>query len=95
MSNHILASLPLPFYCGILLLAKQHETKLVSILYCSQSIIEQLGLPWRLSVLYCSQLAVLSLYCSWMSSWDFHVDLYSGILATPIILWDLTARNTV
>jgi hypothetical protein len=26
-----------------------------------------------------------------MSSCDFHVNLYSGILATPIILWDLAA----
>jgi hypothetical protein len=26
-----------------------------------------------------------------LSSCDFHVDLYSGILATPIILWDLAA----
>jgi hypothetical protein len=52
---------------------------------------EQLRLPCRLLVLYCSPLAVLSLYCSSMSSCDFHVDLYSGILATPIILWDLAA----
>jgi hypothetical protein len=35
MSTYIVASLPLPLYCGILLLAKQHETKLVSIVYCS------------------------------------------------------------
>jgi hypothetical protein len=26
MSTYIVASLPLPLYCGILLLAKQHET---------------------------------------------------------------------
>jgi hypothetical protein len=29
------------------------------------------------------------LYCSSLSSYNFHVDLYIGILATPIILWDL------
>jgi hypothetical protein len=34
---------------------------------------EQLQLPCRLLVLYCSPLAVLSLYCSSMSSCDFHV----------------------
>jgi hypothetical protein len=61
MSTYIVASLPLPLYCGILLLAKQHETKLVS------------------------------LYCSLVTSCDFYVDLYSGILAPPIILWDLAA----
>jgi hypothetical protein len=35
---------------------------------------EQLRLPCRLLVLYCSPLAVLSLYCSSMSSCDFHVN---------------------
>jgi hypothetical protein len=45
--------MPLPLYCGILLLAKQHETKLVSIVYCSWLAVlllidEQLRLPCRL-----------------------------------------------
>jgi hypothetical protein len=42
---------------------------------------EQLQLPCHLLVLYCSSIAVLSLYCSSMSSCDFHVVfyLYSGI----------------
>jgi hypothetical protein len=47
MSTYIVASLPLPLYCGILLLAKQHETKLVSILLID----EQLRLPCCLLVL--------------------------------------------
>jgi hypothetical protein len=33
---------------------------------------------------------LFTLYCS-MSSCDFHANLYIGILATPIILWDLAA----
>jgi hypothetical protein len=37
---------------------------------------EQLRLPCRLLVLYWSGLAVLVLYCSSLSSCDFHVDLY-------------------
>jgi hypothetical protein len=53
ISTYIVTSLPLPLYCGILLLAKQHETKLVSILYYSSMsssciillINEQLRLP--------------------------------------------------
>jgi hypothetical protein len=53
MSIYIVASLPLPLYLGILLLAKQQETKLVSLLYCSSMssshiillIIEQLWFP--------------------------------------------------
>jgi hypothetical protein len=42
---------------------------------------EHLQLQCRLLVLYCSQLAVLSLCCSLVSSYDFHVVLYlySGI----------------
>jgi hypothetical protein len=55
-------------------------------------IIDQLRPPCWLIVLYCSsRWAVLILYCSLLSSCDFHVDLYSGILATPIVLWDLAA----
>jgi hypothetical protein len=68
MSTYKLASLPLPLYCGILLLAKQHEAKLFSMLYCSSMskswkiillVIEQLRL------IVCPQLMVL--YCSSMS----------------------------
>jgi hypothetical protein len=52
---------------------------LVILLTTSSSVIillmdEQLRLPCRL--LYCSRLAVLVLYCSSLSSCDFHVDLY-------------------
>jgi hypothetical protein len=136
MLTYTVASLPLPLYCGILLLAKQHETRLVSIVYHSSMsrsciilltisisfiillIHEQLQLPCCLLILCCSWLAVLAtfmstysiillinqqfyyaahrwavlvLYCSSLSSCNFHVDSYSGILATPIILWDLAA----
>ena len=49
MLTYILASLPLPLYCGILLLAKQHETKLVSILYCSSMSSSCILLRWAVA----------------------------------------------
>jgi hypothetical protein len=54
---------------------------LVILLTASSSVIillidEQLRLPCRLLALYCSRLAVLVLYCSSLSSCDFHADLY-------------------
>jgi hypothetical protein len=76
MSTYIVASLPLPLYCGILLLAKQHETKLVSTLYCwlmsSSSIIlliiEQLRLPCSSWSSYCKILYTRSLL--YLSQWE-------------------------
>jgi hypothetical protein len=57
----------------------QLRWKLISIILLTISssfirllIDEQLQLPCHLLVLYCSRLAVLSLYCSLMSSCDFH-----------------------
>jgi hypothetical protein len=70
VSTYIVASLPLPLYCGILLLEKQHETKLVSILYCSLMsssciillIIQQLRLPCSSWSSYCNILYPCSFY---------------------------------
>jgi hypothetical protein len=72
----IVASLPLPLYCGILLLAKQHDTKRVSILYCSSMssfciillIIEQLRLPCSSWSSYCNSLYPCSLL--YLSQWE-------------------------
>jgi hypothetical protein len=76
MSTYIVASLPLPLYCGILLLAGQHETKLVSILYCSSMnssciillIIEQLWPPCSSWSSYCNILYPRSLL--YLSQWE-------------------------
>jgi hypothetical protein len=82
MLTYILASLPLPLYCGILLLAKQYETKLVSIVYCSLMskswkiillLIEQLRLPCQLIYWHPCHWHVL--YCSSLISCNFHVNL--------------------
>jgi hypothetical protein len=70
VSTYIVASLPLPLYCGILLLEKQHETKLVSILYCSLMsssciillIIQQLRLPCSSWSSYCNILYPCSFF---------------------------------
>jgi hypothetical protein len=57
---------------------------------------EQLQLPCCLLVILLrtsSSVIILLIneQYSLVSSCDFHVDLYSGILATPIMLWDLAA----
>jgi hypothetical protein len=38
---------------------------------------------------------IVALYCSSLSSCNFHVNLYIAILATPIILWDLASYRAV
>jgi hypothetical protein len=92
MSTYIVASLPLPLYCGILLLAKQHETKLVSILYCSSMsssciillIIEQLRHPCSSWSSHCNILYPRSLL--YLSQWEL-AKLYSCVVWRGLGTW--------
>jgi hypothetical protein len=97
MSTYIVASLPLPLYCGILLLAKQHET--IQGLSCSITAGFDCGimltllrldcrLDWSSHRTTCGITANLSdLYVAFY--------LYSGIHATSILLWDYAAIKAV
>jgi hypothetical protein len=92
MSTYIVASLPLPLYCGILLLAKRHETKLVSILYCSSMsssciillIIEQLRLLCSSWSSYCNILYPRSLL--YLSQWEL-AKLHSCVVWRGLGAW--------
>ena len=110
MSTYIVASLPLPLYCGILLLAKQHETKLASVCYSGITVHSPLQGDFNaaLQAIHCGNIA--DLICSGILATPIIMIvlliieqlrlrcrhfIYSGILATPILLWDYAAMKAV